>query len=257
MSQILYTSGLQKSYKTGKETIPAVNGVDLEVFSGEIFGFLGPNGAGKTTTLRMLTTLLQPDAGEVSICSYDLYQQPEKIREVIGYVSQSGGADKDATAWEDLILQARLYGMSKREAAARASDLLAALGLESIADRRPATYSGGQKRRLDIAIGMINRPKILFLDEPTTGLDPHSREQLWDEVRKLRDLGTTIFLTTHYMEEADALSDRIAIMDQGQIVLTGTPASLKDAISSSGTQASLNDVFLQHTGRYNKSAQIA
>ncbi|MBV8251133.1 MAG: ATP-binding cassette domain-containing protein [Chitinophaga sp.] len=257
MSQILYTSGLKKSYSNGKESIPAVNGVNLEVFSGEIFGFLGPNGAGKTTTLRMLTTLLQPDAGEVVICSYDLYKQPEKIRAVIGYVSQSGGADKDATAWEDLILQARLYGMPKRAAAARASELLEALGLEDIADRRPATYSGGQKRRLDIAIGMINKPKILFLDEPTTGLDPHSREQLWDEVRKLRDLGTTIFLTTHYMEEADALSDRIAIMDQGQIILTGTPASLKEAISSSDTQASLNDVFLHHTGRLSKNAQLA
>ncbi|WP_201748018.1 ABC transporter ATP-binding protein [Chitinophaga vietnamensis] len=247
MQYILCTADLRKSYRTGKQAVEAVRGVDMQVHQGEIFGFLGPNGAGKTTTLRMLTTLLQPDSGEAMIAGYDLRRQQQQIRECIGYVSQAGGSDKDATAWEDLILQGRLHGMPKLAAAARAKVLLETFDLGNIADRKPATYSGGQKRRLDVALGMMHNPAILFLDEPTTGLDPQNRERLWEEVRRLRDQGTTIFLTTHYMDEADALCDRIAIMDAGRIVVTGAPQELKRKTIVSKGQASLNDVFLQHT----------
>jgi len=208
-----------------------VKGVDLQVSKGEIFGFLGPNGAGKTTTLRMLATLLGPDAGEAYVAGYDLLREPGKVRTKIGYVSQVGGSDRDMTAREDLTLQGRLYGMPVSAVRHRTMELLKALNLESMADRKSGTYSGGQKRRLDIALGMMHRPALLFLDEPTTGLDPQSRAQLWDEVRLLRDQGTTIFLTTHYMDEADELSDRIAIMDEGRIVAEDTPKALKQQVA--------------------------
>lgn len=231
MDYMLYTNGLKKTYHAKGEDVLAVRGVDLEVARGEIFGFLGPNGAGKTTTLRMLTTLLKPDAGEAIIVGHDLLREPHAVRARIGYVSQAGGADKDATGWEDLILQGRLYGMTTADAARRARELMAALDLESLADRKPTTYSGGQRRRLDIALGMMHRPQLLFLDEPTTGLDPQNRIRLWDEIRRLRDSGTTIFLTTHYMDEADALADRIAIMDHGMIVAEDTPRALKKEVA--------------------------
>lgn len=208
-----------------------MKGVDLQVSKGEIFGFLGPNGAGKTTTLRMLATLLGPDAGEAYVAGYDLLREPGKVRTKIGYVSQVGGSDRDMTAREDLTLQGRLYGMPVSAVRHRTMELLKALNLESMADRKSGTYSGGQKRRLDIALGMMHRPALLFLDEPTTGLDPQSRAQLWDEVRLLRDQGTTIFLTTHYMDEADELSDRIAIMDEGRIVAEDTPKALKQQVA--------------------------
>jgi len=231
MENILYTSGLKKSYHYQGKVIEAVRGVNLEVKQGEIFGFLGPNGAGKTTTLRMLTTLLRPDDGEAFIAGYDLLRDPNNIRKRIGYVSQTGGCDKDATAREDLLLQGRLYGMSKYDAVRRANELLETLDLTAIADRRPGTYSGGQRRRMDIALGMMHHPRLLFLDEPSTGLDPQNRERLWEEIKRLRDSGITIFLTTHYMDEADALTDRIAIIDQGLIVVEGTSRELKKQVA--------------------------
>jgi ABC-2 type transport system ATP-binding protein len=212
-------------------TVRAVDGIDLEVESGQVFGFLGPNGAGKTTTLRMLSTLLPIDSGEAMVAGYDVRKDPEKVRQHIGYVSQLGGADRLASGIEDLVLQGRLYGMGRAEAARRAAELIQALDLGDFAHRRVSTYSGGQKRRLHVALGLMHHPDILFLDEPTTGLDPQNRSNLWVQIKKLRDSGTTIFLTTHYLEEADALSDCLAIMDHGKIVAEGTSRELKQQIS--------------------------
>ena len=194
---------------------------------GEIFGFLGPNGAGKTTTLRMLTTLLPIDAGAARVAGFDVARQPQEVRTRIGYVSQLGGADDLATGRENLVLQGRLYGGDLESVNRRTETLMQILDLSEFADRRVKTYSGGQRRRLDIALGIIHEPEVLFLDEPSTGLDPQNRVNLWDHVRALRDRGTTIFLTTHYLEEADALCDRLMIMDHGQIITEGTPRELK------------------------------
>jgi len=231
MEHIVLTNGLKKSFKAQGKTVEAVRGVDLAVRKGEVFGFLGPNGAGKTTTLRMLTTLLTPDAGEATLAGCDLLKHPQRLRERIGYVSQAGGSDRGMSAWENLVLQGRLFGMNRHNAAAQAKALILAFDLEAIADRKAVTYSGGQRRRLDVALGMMHRPQLLFLDEPTTGLDPQNRARLWDEVRRLRDSGVTIFLTTHYLDEADALADRIAIMDQGKIEAEGSPRELKKQIA--------------------------
>ncbi|HLI91075.1 MAG TPA: ATP-binding cassette domain-containing protein [Ktedonobacteraceae bacterium] len=226
---IIETAQLRKIFKTRYSVVEAVRGVDMRVDEGEIFGFLGPNGAGKTTMLRMLTTLLPPSSGQARVAGCDVQREPARVRERIGYVSQSGGVDNNATGRENLLLQARLYRIDKP--AIRAAELLAALELEACADRIARTYSGGQRRRLDVALGMVHRPRLLFLDEPTTGLDPQSRAWLWNEVRSLRAAGTTIFLTTHYLEEADALCDRLAIIDGGRIVAEGTPTALKRSVA--------------------------
>ena len=180
---------------------------------GEIFGFLGPNGAGKTTTLRMLATLLVPDGGTAVIAGVDLLTQPAEVRRHIGYVAQGGSTGDDLTAREELVLQARAHRVGKAEAQLRADRAMAAFQLTEFGDRRCKTYSGGQRRRVDVALGIIHEPKVLFLDEPTGGLDPQSRAHMWDEIRRLRDGGLTVFLTTHYLDEADALCDRIAIID--------------------------------------------
>jgi ABC-2 type transport system ATP-binding protein len=227
---IIETHDLRKSFKGRKTTVEAVRGVDLRVEAGELFGFLGPNGAGKTTTLRMLATLLQPSSGTATVAGCDLLREPARVREQIGYVGQAGGVDSSATARENLVLQARLYGMRKAAAHARAAELIDTLELGAFADRA-GNYSGGQKRRLDLALGMVHNPALLFLDEPTSGLDPQSRARLWEEVRKLCAGGTTVFLTTHYLEEADVLCDRLAIMDGGRIVVEGTPDMLKRQIA--------------------------
>ncbi len=228
---IIETVGLTKSYRTRKGAVDAVRGVDLEVREGEIFGFLGPNGAGKTTMLRMLATLIEPDGGEATIAGADLRKDPGEVRRRIGYVAQGGSTWDEVSARSELVLQAQLYGIGKSEAQERAVRALDAFQLTEFGDRKCRTYSGGQRRRVDVALGVIHGPKIVFLDEPTTGLDPQSRAHMWDEVRRLRDEGTTIFITTHYLEEADALCDRISIMDHGEIVAGGTPEQLKQAIS--------------------------
>jgi ABC-2 type transport system ATP-binding protein len=242
---MIETHGLTKSFRSRQgrqnKTVEAVRGVDLAVEPGEIFGFLGPNGAGKTTTLRMLATLIEPDGGTAVIAGADLRKNPGEVRRRIGYVAQGGSTWDESTAREELILHARMYGMSKPEAQRRAAATLDAFQLAEYADRRCKTYSGGQRRRVDIALGIIHRPKAVFLDEPTTGLDPQSRAHMWDEVRRLREEGMTIFLTTHYLEEADALCDRIAIMDYGQIVAEGTPDSLKQEIAGDVVNVSLSD----------------
>jgi ABC-2 type transport system ATP-binding protein len=275
---VIETRGLRRVFKSRKRAVEAVAGVDLTVQPGEIFGFLGPNGAGKTTTLRMLATLLPPSGGTASVAGCDLLTQPDRIRERIGYVGQAGGADREITGRRELVFQGRLYGMSLAAARKRAAELITMLELEVCADRAGSTYSGGQKRRLDIGLGLVHDPQLLFLDEPTTGLDPQSRARVWDEVRRMHDRGTTVFLTTHYLDEADALCDRIAIIDYGKIVAEGTPEELKRAVagdvvtlSVAGDQQraldlikdqpflhrpSLDDVFLRQTGRSLREAEV-
>ncbi|GID25286.1 ATP-binding cassette domain-containing protein [Paractinoplanes brasiliensis] len=232
---MIETRGLRKSFTSRqgreKKTVEAVRGVDLNVAAGEIFGFLGPNGAGKTTTLRMLATLIVPDDGTATIAGADLRTDPGEVRRRIGYVAQGGSTWDDSTAREELVLQARLYGAGKAAALERAARVLDGFQLSEYADRKCKTYSGGQRRRVDIALGIIHEPKVVFLDEPTTGLDPQSRAHMWDEIRRLRAEGMTVFITTHYLDEADALCDRISIMDHGEIVASGTPADLKREIS--------------------------
>jgi ABC-2 type transport system ATP-binding protein len=236
---VIVASGLRKSFKVRAKTVEAVRGVDLVVGEGEILGLLGPNGAGKTTTMRMLTTLLPIDAGSASVAGFDVRVRPGKVRERIGYVSQMGGADELATGRENLMLQGRLYGRPRAEVAGNVEEVLGVLDIAGIADRRVKTYSGGQRRRLDLALGIVHRPHVLFLDEPSTGLDPQNRAHLWDHVRKLRDRGTTIFLTTHYLEEADSLCDRVMIVDHGHVVAEGSPRDLKRQVSGDSVLLSL------------------
>ena len=228
---IIQTAGLRRTFKGRGGEVEAVAGVDLSVAAGDIFGFLGPTGAGKTTTLRILATLLPPTAGTARVAGFDVARQPREVRTRIGYVAQSGGSYRESTGREELVIQGRLFGMTKAEAGIRAVEILAALDLTDAADRTCKTYSGGMRRRLNIGIGMVHKPAVLFLDEPTTGLDPQARARLWEEIRKLRETGTTVFLTTHYLEEADALCDRLAIIDHGKIVAEGTPDELKHEIA--------------------------
>jgi ABC-2 type transport system ATP-binding protein len=228
---VIETRGLRRVFKSRRRVVEAVAGVDLTVRKGEIFGFLGPNGAGKTTTLRMLATLLPSSGGTATVAGCDLRTQSNQIRERIGYVGQAGGSDREITGRTELVFQGRLYGMSLAAAKKRAVDLITMLELEAAADRKAGTYSGGQKRRLDIGLGLVHDPQLLFLDEPTTGLDPQSRARVWDEVRRMHDRGTTVFLTTHYLDEADALCDRVAIIDYGKIVAEGTPEELKREVA--------------------------
>ena len=238
--KIISTDRLRKSFRSPSGPVAAVDGVSIEVGRGEIFGFLGPNGAGKTTTLRMLTTLLPIDEGVATVAGFDVALQPKEVRARIGYVSQRGGAYDLATGKENLILQGRLYGGDLDSVTKRTEMLMRILDLAEFADRRVKTYSGGQRRRLDIALGIIHQPAILFLDEPSTG-DPQNRANLWDHVHGLRERGTTIFLTTHYLEEADALCDRLVIMDHGQIVIEGTPRHLKRQVSGESVVLNLRD----------------
>ena len=232
---MIEASGLRKSYRSRRRrkvtSVDAVRGVDFSVQRGEIFGFLGPNGAGKTTTLRMLATLIRPDGGDATIAGTDLRRDPAQVRKRIGFVAQNSGTYDQSTARRDLVHQARMYGVSKSTAKSLAEAAVVAFQLESFADRKIGTYSGGQRRRLDVALGVIHSPQVIFLDEPTAGLDPQSRARMWHEVRRLRDQGMTIFLTTHYLDEADALCDRISIIDAGLIVAEGTPSDLKREIS--------------------------
>ncbi|MEV0641917.1 ATP-binding cassette domain-containing protein [Streptomyces sp. NPDC050619] len=246
---IISTAGLARTFQTKLGPVQAVRGIDLTVREGEILGFLGPNGAGKTTTLRMLTTLLKPTGGAATVAGRDLLTDPAGVRAACGYVAQSGGVDPQISVREELVTQGRLYRLTKDRAAVRAAELAHDLGLTELLDRKCATLSGGQRRRLDIAMGLVHRPVVLFLDEPTTGLDPGSRADLWDLVRRLRDEhGTTVFLTTHYLDEADALADRLLIVDRGAVVAEGTPSALKLRYGGS-VDASLQDTFLAITGR--------
>jgi ABC-2 type transport system ATP-binding protein len=232
--------------------VEAVRGVDLRVARGEVFGFLGPNGAGKSTTVRMLTTLLTITSGRAHVCGIDVTTDPDAARRRIGVALQEAGLDPRQTGRELLVLQGRLFGMSAADAAERARHLLALVELEDAADRRIKGYSGGMKRRLDLASALVHEPEVLFLDEPTTGLDPASRLTVWEEVRRINGRGTTVFLTTQYLEEADQLCDRLAIIADGRIVREGTPAELKAELRSrwdGDREPTLDDVFLDATGR--------
>ena len=257
MTNAIEAEQLVKHYTGRGGDVEAVRGVDLHVREGEVFGFLGPNGAGKSTTVRMLTTLMTITSGSARVAGVDVTADPEEARRRIGVALQEAGLDIRQTGRELVILQGRLYGLSQAQAAERASDLVKLVDLEGDADRRIKGYSGGMKRRLDLASALVHRPDVLFLDEPTTGLDPASRLTVWDELRRINDQGTTIFLTTQYLEEADQLCDRLAIIDSGLIVAEGTPSELKaDLRQRRGLieEPTLDDVFLEATGRTRERA---
>jgi ABC-2 type transport system ATP-binding protein len=244
---VIHARGLARTFDTkrGREkvAVKAVAGVDIDVDEGEIVGFLGPNGAGKTTTLRMLTTLLKPTTGTATVAGFDLAKEPIKVRKSIGYVSQSGSTAGEARAGEEIVDHGLLYGISAAQGERRGRELFDQLELDGMWSRQPKTMSGGQRRRLDIAMGLVHDPKLVFLDEPTTGLDPQARANLWVHISDLRTkLGSTIFLTTHYLDEADALCDRILVIDHGVIVAADTPDALKRQVAGDLIELVLNDV---------------
>ncbi|MGE5281422.1 MAG: ATP-binding cassette domain-containing protein [Chloroflexota bacterium] len=228
-----------KKLKRAFDDVLAVRGVDLTVDEGEIYGFLGPNGAGKTTTVRMLTTLLLPTGGRATVAGHDVVKEARAVRASIGVALQEAALDPLMTGRELIRLQATLQGLPSAEGKRRADSLLERVDLADAADRRVGTYSGGMKRRLDLAAALVHEPRVLFLDEPTTGLDPVSRKTIWEEVRALNDEGTTVFLTTQYLEEADQLADNVAIIDRGTIVAEGTPEALKAQIGNPHIQLQL------------------
>ena len=232
-SSVISVRGLTHTFKTRTGPVEAVKGIDFEVREGEILGLLGPNGAGKTTTLRMLCTLLAPTAGTAMVAGVDVARDPREVRRRIGYVAQIGAVPAPGTVvGEELVVQGRLQGMGKAEAQERMLALLPSLSLEGFERRALSEMSGGQRRRFDVALGLMHDPRLVFLDEPTTGLDPQSRANLWDYIRFLREeKGVTIVLTTHYLDEADALADRIVVMDHGAIVADDTPDALKAQVS--------------------------
>jgi ABC-2 type transport system ATP-binding protein len=234
---IIEARGLARDFTSRKRTVHAVRGVDITVEEGEVVGFLGPNGAGKTTTLRMLTTLLRPTAGTATVAGADLLRDPLGVRKRIGFVPQAigqtqGGTSDNSLVIEELLDQGAAYRIGREETRRRAAALIEQLDLGGLDQRYVKTLSGGQRRRLEIALGLVHQPPLVFLDEPTTGLDPQSRSNMWEHIRRLRsDLGTTVFLTTHYLDEADALCDRLFVIDHGVTVAVGTPDELKRRIS--------------------------
>ena len=241
--------GLQQTFRTKqgrqRREVRAVDGVDLDIEDGEVVGFLGPNGAGKTTTLRMLTTLLRPTAGEATVAGYDVVREPVAVRRSIGYVSQAGGAFSGARAGDEVVDHGMLYGLGRSVVEERGKALFERMDLPGMWTRMPRNMSGGQKRRLDIVMGLIHEPRLMFLDEPTTGLDPQARANLWHHIRDLRERrGATVFLTTHYLDEADALSDRIIIIDQGRIVAADTADNLKAQVAGDLVELEVSDPTL-------------
>ncbi|GIG26655.1 ATP-binding cassette domain-containing protein [Cellulomonas denverensis] len=229
MTIAIETEGLVKLFGTTR----AVDGIDLTVAAGGVHGFLGPNGAGKTTTIRMLATLLRPDAGSARVLGHDVVAEADQVRSKVALTGQFASVDEDLTGIENLILISRLYGYSRPGARARAEELLAAFGLTDAADRQVKKYSGGMRRRIDIAASIVLTPELIFLDEPTTGLDPRSRNQVWDIVRAMVQAGTTVLLTTQYLDEADQLADRISVIDAGRVIAEGTPGQLKASVGAS------------------------
>ena len=242
MSSAVEAHQLVKTYaiRGKKDRITALDGLDIAVPRGMIFGLLGPNGAGKSTAVKILTSLARPDSGTASVEGIDVLRSPGQVRRVIGVVAQRSGADPTATGRENLLLQAHLYGMRGPSVRARADELLGHFGLTEASGRLVKTYSGGMQRRLDVALGLIHRPSVLFLDEPTTGLDPESRAAMWQEIARLAGSeGLTVLLTTHYLEEADRLASQLAIVDHGRVVATGSPDELKGALHGDVVQAAL------------------
>ncbi|MDO9456068.1 ABC transporter ATP-binding protein [Nocardioides sp.] len=225
---VIRTSGLTKTFTRHKQTVEAVKGLDLEVGDGELVAFLGPNGAGKSTTLRMLTTLIAPTSGTAEVAGFDVVTEQRAVRRSIGYVGQGNAAGHQQRGRDEVVSQARAHGLSRSAANARADELLAAFDLSEHAGRPVSTLSGGQRRRLDVAIGLVHQPRLMFLDEPSTGLDPQNRVNLQEQVQRLnRELGTTIVLTTHYLEEADAIADRVIVIDHGEVIADDTATRLK------------------------------
>ncbi|MET8951767.1 ATP-binding cassette domain-containing protein [Streptomyces sp. NPDC004393] len=230
--------------KTYPGDVTALNGLDVTVDPGTVFGLLGPNGAGKSTTVKILTTLARPDSGSATVAGHDVLRHPDRVRRAIGVVAQNSGADPVATGRENLELQGRLYGVRGRRLTARVDELLDRFTLTEAARRQVKGYSGGMRRRLDVALGLVHRPHVLFLDEPTTGLDPEARTAMWDEIARLAgDEGLTILLTTHYLEEADRLADRIAIVDRGRVVVEGTPDALKGELRGDAVHVELRETL--------------
>src|SRR5690625_1017256 len=225
---MIHARGLTRNFKVKRETIQAVRGLDIDVEAGHLVAFLGPNGAGKSTCLRMLTTLLPPTSGTATVAGRDIAGDPRGVRARIGYVGQRSGAGENFRVVDELVNQGANYGLTRAEARRRAAEVLETLGLAPLARRKPSTLSGGQRRRLDIGLGLVHRPPLLFLDEPTTGLDPHSRVGVWKHILRLREYyGTTLFLTTHYLEEADTMAERVVIIDGGRTIADGTADRLK------------------------------
>ncbi|MQA06566.1 MAG: ATP-binding cassette domain-containing protein [Streptosporangiales bacterium] len=225
---MIHAEGLTRHFRVKKQTVEAVRGIDLTVEEGELVAFLGPNGAGKTTTLRMLTTLLAPTAGQALVAGHDVAKEPDRVRHRIGYVGQGNGAGHSQRVRDELVTQGRCYGMASADAGARADRLLDSLDLAPLAKRTVQTLSGGQRRRLDVAMGLMHRPPLMFFAEPSTGLDPHNRANLWEHIERLRaEAGTTILLTTHYLEEADAKAERVIVIDHGSLIADGSSAELK------------------------------
>lgn len=229
---MIHTQGLTRHFRTGKETVEAVRGIDLDIGEGELVAVLGPNGAGKSTALRMLTTLLTPTSGTATVAGHDIRSSPTEVRRRIGFVGQGHGAGEDQRARDELYHQGLLHGLGRRTARRRTDELLDLLELSPCADRDTGSLSGGQQRRLDIAMGLVHEPGLLFLDEPSTGLDPQSRANLWVHIARLREeLGATIVLTTHYLDEADGVAERIVVIDHGEIIADGTAGELKGRVS--------------------------
>ncbi|MBE2997921.1 ATP-binding cassette domain-containing protein [Nocardiopsis sp. HNM0947] len=254
--------GLARTFTPRTGEVRAVRGLDLTVEDGELVAFLGPNGAGKSTSMRLLTTLLEPTGGTATVCGHDIRTASAAVRRSIGYVGQGASAGHHQRVRDELVVQARFHGVPRREAADRAERLLADFALEGCAGRTVSTLSGGQRRRLDVAMGMVHGPRLLFLDEPSTGLDPQSRADLWQHVLRMRrEHGTTVFASTHYLEEADVFAERVLVMDHGRVIADDTPAGLKAGLAGenggSGPPPTLDDVFLHLTGRSLRESTVA
>ncbi|WP_405143971.1 ATP-binding cassette domain-containing protein [Sphaerisporangium sp. NBC_01403] len=240
---MIHARGLTRRFTVKRETVDAVRGIDLDVEPGQLVAFLGPNGAGKSTSLRMLTSLLPPTSGTAVVAGHDVVADPAGVRARIGYVGQKSSAGENFRVRDELVTQGRCYGLGVAQARRRADEVLSLLDLEPLARRKPGTLSGGQRRRLDIAMGLVHRPELLFLDEPTTGLDPQSRANIWEHILRLRtEHGTTLFLTTHYLEEADSMAERVVIIDHGLIIADGTAQGLKSDLAGDRVTVTTHDL---------------
>src|SRR5512132_4627716 len=242
---VIHTERLTRHFASKKETVEAVKGVDIDVAAGELVAFLGPNGAGKSTTLRMLTTLLPPTSGKAWVAGASITTEPALVRSRIGYIGKADGAGQSFRGMDELVMQGRFYGMNSSDSLSRAKELTKSLDLTSLEKRRVSTLSGGQRRRLDIALGLMHSPGLIFLDEPSTGMDPHNRANLWDHINGLRERQeTTIVLTTHYLEEADAYAERLLVIDHGEIIANDTAANLKAPLAGDRIMITVDGAYV-------------